>query len=1182
MAGGTPAITTTKSAAFEFDADGDGTADFGDIIRYTVEIENTGTSNATNVVFNDMVDPNTTLIGSVLVSPVAADDSYESLGNVGLDVPASDGLLLNDSDPDNNVFNQVVAIYGDTAAIGATAITEEGGFVRVESNGAFTYTPPLGFTGVDRFVYTLSDGDANTPDDNATVTIEVARVLWFIDSSQAQPGDGRINSPFNSIDGPDGYEAAAADGVGDVIYIYKGDGTDYVGPINLLDEQVFLSDGSDGDIPSEAGLTVPPFSRPIPVPPGGVLDRVNIVSPTSNGVNLANDNRIRGIVIKNTLGAGFVGFDVGDLFIDESSVAATSGGAVDINVGNIDINFNCIQASSSNRPPLRLRNVTGEFQMQCAGTGTLVGIGQPGIEISNGPGGTLNINTLQFRSIDSSDADYGIILRDIALGSFAVNGTGTTSGSGGTLESIAERGIEVINTDNVTLKNLNLTSANTLDGVSATLGSTCDGLATGTNIDCNAAVYLSQLSNVTLDNLRINGTEQNGINGNNVIGFTLTNSQLRNIGNVIPGQRENGLHMINLAGAVEIGNNFFEGDPAETARNLVIENGSGSLDLTLEDNLIDSAVTNGFYLLTLGTASVDMDAFGNSFSKNGATQFDVVAVGNSEVDLLLGDGSAGNQNTFIGDPATPGTGGGLRLLGREGAAITFNMIGNEIQPVFGTGITVLMRDAAVGEGNIIENEIQGVTDGWGILAAALSINAEPQLTLLIESNTIGNVAPIGAFGSDTAGIEVDSVRDGAGSGKATVNAIINKNTIVIDGASSTIQHIADGGNVLCLEVTNNTVSGQGTSPIAGAGSTHHIINPPIGSTFGAGSIEYVGYISGDLGNTWNANGNVPAIPGGIADEATVVGTEPSSVSSCQSPSVSGQQPQFLYSMPEMSGEDVAQLQGWASQEADAGMLDASPAAVVETAGSEPIAPVAVAVSRGGKLANIAFAGEAVSQSLGTLQPSQAVTIIFDVEVTGLATGLNEFVCNQGSVSADGGILVDTDEPSTAAAGDPTCIPLAVGVGAESFTGTIGLQGRGPAPDPSLVVPVTMEVYSSGVLINTLNLTADQNGEFEVSNVAVGSYTVFVKPEFFLARLESLVITAGSNSQNFGEFLGGDVNNDNEVNIVDFSILASTFNLSDGDPGFIVGADIDGDDNVNLVDFSILATNFNQSGEEPSQ
>src|SRR4051812_18266704 len=60
--------TTTKT--FFVDADSDGKADPGfDTIQYVVTIANTGDASAGNVAYNDNLDPNTTLFGTVLKSP---------------------------------------------------------------------------------------------------------------------------------------------------------------------------------------------------------------------------------------------------------------------------------------------------------------------------------------------------------------------------------------------------------------------------------------------------------------------------------------------------------------------------------------------------------------------------------------------------------------------------------------------------------------------------------------------------------------------------------------------------------------------------------------------------------------------------------------------------------------------------------------------------------------------------------------------------------------------------------------------------------------------------------------------------------------------------------------------------------------------------------------------------------
>src|SRR5260221_445850 len=91
LGGGTPpppgpVVTATKAASFPpgFDVDGDGKADPGDKIRYTVTISD-ATADATGVHLADTPDPNTTLVGgSIVISPLAINETYESVGNLTL------------------------------------------------------------------------------------------------------------------------------------------------------------------------------------------------------------------------------------------------------------------------------------------------------------------------------------------------------------------------------------------------------------------------------------------------------------------------------------------------------------------------------------------------------------------------------------------------------------------------------------------------------------------------------------------------------------------------------------------------------------------------------------------------------------------------------------------------------------------------------------------------------------------------------------------------------------------------------------------------------------------------------------------------------------------------------------------------------------------------------------------
>src|SRR5688572_12468963 len=82
-----PTILATMTDAFVGVHDGDGKADPGETIEYTAVIQNSGADPATGVTFNDIIDLNTTLVdGSLNVSPLAADDTYATIGNTLLEV----------------------------------------------------------------------------------------------------------------------------------------------------------------------------------------------------------------------------------------------------------------------------------------------------------------------------------------------------------------------------------------------------------------------------------------------------------------------------------------------------------------------------------------------------------------------------------------------------------------------------------------------------------------------------------------------------------------------------------------------------------------------------------------------------------------------------------------------------------------------------------------------------------------------------------------------------------------------------------------------------------------------------------------------------------------------------------------------------------------------------------------
>jgi len=82
------------------------------------------------------------------------------------------------------------------------------------------------------------------------VTITVADMIWFVDSSTAAGGNGNLAAPFDSL-------PASAGGTGDCIFIADGA---YTGPLALAINQVVVGEGAIPDISTVCGITLAPDS----------------------------------------------------------------------------------------------------------------------------------------------------------------------------------------------------------------------------------------------------------------------------------------------------------------------------------------------------------------------------------------------------------------------------------------------------------------------------------------------------------------------------------------------------------------------------------------------------------------------------------------------------------------------------------------------------------------------------------------------------------------------------------------------------------------------------------------------------------------------------------------------------------------------------------------------------------
>ncbi len=152
----------------------------------------------------------------------------------------------------------------------------------------------------------------------------------------------------------------------------------------------------------------------------------------------------------------------------------------------------------------------------------------------------------------------------------------------------------------------------------------------------------------------------------------------------------------------------------------------------------------------------------------------------------------------------------------------------------------------------------------------------------------------------------------------------------------------------------------------------------------------------------------------------------------------------------------------------------------------------------------------------------------------------------------------------------------------SLIGSVALQGRPDPPHPRWSVPLTVKLYppGGGDPAYEFSPTTDESGTFTVTGILPDTYAVLVKHSHTLQNREDVALVLGPNPINLGELREGDADDDNCVDLVDFSILATTYALGQGDPGFDPRADFNGDGWITLLDFSLLVTNFGVCGEEP--
>lgn len=104
------------------------------------------------------------------------------------------------------------------------------------------------------------------------------------------------------------------------------------------------------------------------------------------------------------------------------------------------------------------------------------------------------------------------------------------------------------------------------------------------------------------------------------------------------------------------------------------------------------------------------------------------------------------------------------------------------------------------------------------------------------------------------------------------------------------------------------------------------------------------------------------------------------------------------------------------------------------------------------------------------------------------------------------------------------------------------------------------------------------GVYDINAPGAGQYSLAIKHTHWLRQAISVDTTSGPGVANFS-LVNGDIDEDNEVGISDYSQLSSSYGSFEGDPNWNPMADLNNDQEVGITDYAILSSNYGAFGDD---
>lgn len=536
--------------------------------------------------------------------PLAVDDTYTSIGNIGIEVDLAGGILANDSGSALNLvgFGESLATADDTLT-GNTLVTASGSTLLLNADGSFDYTPGVGFTGTETFFYTIQNGFGT---EVGQIDIAINNIIWFIDNSATSSTNvGTFSNPFTSLDDFNAVNDGLSTNPGNdaILYLAAGSGS-YTGGLTLRDGQVLIGQGASSDIATLTGITVPTYSKTLLVPDGAAPTLTNA---SGSGITLGTNNSIYGINLGNTDSAGIAGTNFGLLTLRDVDITGT-GRILDLNNGSLDVEFGTlITTSSSGGEAIAIRNSTGG-NFSVTNTTTISG-SEAGINLFNNSSATFDFATLNITTTNGS------ALTAIGGGSVTSTGGAISADNGAALNLqaiLADLRFSTLSSTDSTLQGINLTDL--IDGSSVRVSgdinithAAAEGIRLGSAAD--AAVSFD-LGGSTMGALTVNNAANVGIQ----IDQAGAGSDIRFGTILIQNRNDTGVLFDNVEGSIYVESLEDINDTYAGGYGLRIEDSAAAV--YIENLQISDAVTTISESLSLGMPITDGDGDGIFLTNN--------------------------------------------------------------------------------------------------------------------------------------------------------------------------------------------------------------------------------------------------------------------------------------------------------------------------------------------------------------------------------------------------------------------------------------------------------------------------------------------------------------------------------------------------------------------------------------